>query len=77
MWSGGKDSALALDRASKAGLDVARLVSFYDSHIPAFITIAIDKKTRRALELWLVAPAHFMHHTYTHFNQPLGIVPPH
>ena len=31
MWSGGKDSALALDRASKAGLDVARLVSFYDS----------------------------------------------
>jgi len=31
MWSGGKDSALALDRAGKAGLDVARLVSFYDS----------------------------------------------
>src|SRR5260370_33411486 len=31
MWSGGKDSALALDRAGQAGLDVARLVSFYDS----------------------------------------------
>jgi len=31
MWSGGKDSALALDRAGEAGLDVARLVSFYDS----------------------------------------------
>ncbi len=31
MWSGGKDSALALDRAGKGGLEVARLVSFYDS----------------------------------------------
>jgi uncharacterized protein (TIGR00290 family) len=31
MWSGGKDSALALDRARRSGLDVARLISFYDS----------------------------------------------
>jgi uncharacterized protein (TIGR00290 family) len=31
MWSGGKDSALALDRAAKAGIDVDRLLSFYDS----------------------------------------------
>ena len=31
MWSGGKDSALALDRASKAGIEVGRLVSFFDS----------------------------------------------
>src|SRR5260370_29124509 len=31
MWSGGQDSALALDRAGKAGLDVARLVAFYDA----------------------------------------------
>ena len=31
MWSGGKDSALALDRAGRGGLEVARLVSFYDS----------------------------------------------
>jgi len=31
MWSGGKDSALALDRARRAGLEVSRLVSFYDS----------------------------------------------
>lgn len=30
MWSGGKDSALALDRARKAGIEVARLISFYD-----------------------------------------------
>ena len=31
MWSGGKDSALALDRASRAGIEVVRLISFYDS----------------------------------------------
>jgi diphthine-ammonia ligase len=31
MWSGGKDSALALHRARRAGLEVARLISFYDS----------------------------------------------
>jgi uncharacterized protein (TIGR00290 family) len=31
MWSGGKDSALALDRAGRRGLEVTRLVSFYDS----------------------------------------------
>lgn len=31
MWSGGKDSALALDRARRRGLAVTRLLSFYDS----------------------------------------------
>jgi uncharacterized protein (TIGR00290 family) len=31
MWSGGKDSALALDRARRSGIDVSRLLSFYDS----------------------------------------------
>ncbi|SRR5712692_1272435 len=31
MWSGGKDSALALQRARRAGLDVQTLLTFYDS----------------------------------------------
>lgn len=31
MWSGGKDSALALDRARRAGIKVSRLLTFYDS----------------------------------------------
>ena len=31
MWSGGKDSALALDRARRGGLEITRLVSLYDS----------------------------------------------
>jgi len=30
MWSGGKDSALALDRALRSGIEVGRLLSFYD-----------------------------------------------
>lgn len=32
MWSGGKDSALALHRARQAGLEVAELLTFYDVH---------------------------------------------
>src|ERR1700675_1416319 len=31
MWSGGKDSALALQRASAAGVEVARLINFHDA----------------------------------------------
>ena len=31
MWSGGKDSALALHRARSAGIEVKRLLSFYDA----------------------------------------------
>jgi uncharacterized protein (TIGR00290 family) len=31
MWSGGKDSALVLHRARALGLDVARLINFYES----------------------------------------------
>lgn len=31
MWSGGKDSALALQRAKAAGLDVKLLVNFFDA----------------------------------------------
>ncbi len=31
MWSGGKDSALVLDRARSSGLNVARLINFYEA----------------------------------------------
>jgi uncharacterized protein (TIGR00290 family) len=31
LWSGGKDSALALTRARRSGLDVGRLLNFHDS----------------------------------------------
>jgi len=31
MWSGGKDSALALQRVTASGLEVTRLINFYDA----------------------------------------------
>ena len=31
MWSGGKDSALALHRVRAAGIEVSRLINFYDA----------------------------------------------
>ena len=31
MWSGGKDSALALQRSRAAGIEVARLINFHDA----------------------------------------------
>jgi uncharacterized protein (TIGR00290 family) len=31
MWSGGKDSALALQRATARGINVRRLINFYDA----------------------------------------------
>jgi uncharacterized protein (TIGR00290 family) len=31
MWSGGKDSALALQRAKASGIHVTRLINFYDA----------------------------------------------
>jgi uncharacterized protein (TIGR00290 family) len=31
MWSGGKDSALALQRATTSGIEVKRLINFYDA----------------------------------------------
>ena len=31
MWSGGKDSALALQRARANGIEVARLITFHDA----------------------------------------------
>jgi hypothetical protein len=54
----------------------ATLVSFYDRRTPAFFTIAVDRKTLRTLELRMTAAAHFMHHRYTAFNEPVTIAPP-
>jgi uncharacterized protein (TIGR00290 family) len=31
MWSGGKDSALALQRATASGIEIKRLINFYDT----------------------------------------------
>ena len=54
----------------------ARLVSFFDPGLPAWFEVAVDPSTHRPLELNMTAAAHFMHHRYTNFNQPMRIVPP-
>ena len=74
-WGTAPAHAFLLGSSRAAGRPVW-LASFVQPDVPAWFTIAIDKKTLRTLELWLVAPAHFMHHRYTRFNQRLGIVPP-
>jgi len=52
------------------------VVSFVTPQVPAWFTVWIDKKTRRTLELRMLAAGHFMHHRYGPFNAPLTIRPP-
>jgi copper transport protein len=54
----------------------ARLISFFDPQLPAWFEVALDQKTHRPIELNMTAAAHFMHHRYTNFNQPMRIVAP-
>jgi hypothetical protein len=54
----------------------ARLISFFDPQLPAWFEVALDPTTHRPLELSMTAAAHFMHHRYTNFNEPMRIVPP-
>ena len=54
----------------------ADLVSFFDPQLPAWFELAVDPATHRPLTLKMTAAAHFMHHIYTGFNQPMRIVPP-
>ena len=54
----------------------ARLVSFFDPRLPGWFEMAVDPNTHRPLELKMTAAAHFMHHRYTNFNQPMQIVAP-
>jgi len=51
-------------------------ISFYDTKIPAFFTIAVDKTTLHTLDLRMTAAAHFMHHRYSGFNAPVRITSP-
>ena len=52
------------------------MVSFFDPRLPAWFKVAVDPSTHRPLELDMTAPAHFMQHRYTNFNQPMRIVAP-
>jgi putative copper export protein len=61
---------------AKVGGRRARLVTFFDPQLPAWFKVAVDPSTHRPLELNMTAAAHFMHHRYTNFNQPIRIAPP-
>ena len=53
-----------------------RIASFYDPKLPAWFVVSVDPATGRLLDLRMTAQAHFMHHTYGGFDEPLRIVPP-
>ena len=52
-----------------------RKVSFFDSQLPAWFTIWVDRQTARTLELTMTAQAHFRHQVDDPFDRPLSIVP--
>jgi hypothetical protein len=52
------------------------LVSFVKPGVPAWFTVSVEKRTLRTLEMRMTAAAHFMHHSYAGFDEPLKIRPP-
>lgn len=75
VWGSPPARASLLGGGRVAGRPVW-IVSFLEPGVPAWFTLAIDKKTFRTLDLRMVAPAHFMHHRYGDFNRPLAIRAP-
>lgn len=74
-WGENSRDARLIAGARVAGRS-AWVVSFFDPRISAWFTIWVDKVTMRTLELRMVAAAHFMHHRYSGFNEPIEIAPP-
>jgi hypothetical protein len=74
VWTSAADAHLI--GTTHIGGRSAWLVSFYDRHIPAFFTIAVERKTFRTLDLHMTAAAHFMHQRYTDFDKLVTIAPP-
>ena len=74
-WGAAPREAALLGSGRRGAREVWR-VSFVDPQVPAWYTAEIDKVTLRALALQMVAPAHFMRHTYGGFNSPGRIRPP-
>jgi hypothetical protein len=70
IWSSVGTNAHVLARTTDG-----YVVSFLARSIPAWFTVRLDRRLRpRSLEM--TAAAHFMHHDYLSFNQPLKIQPP-
>lgn len=74
-WGTAPKTAALLGSGTVAGRPVWR-ISFVDRSVPAWYTASIDKRTHRTLALEMTAPAHFMRHAYSGFDDPLSIQPP-
>ena len=74
-WGTAPRQAALLGSERIDGREVWR-ISFVTPEVPAWFTVAVDKQTLRTLELRMVAPAHFMAHTYGGFNDPSTIRAP-
>ena len=51
-------------------------ISFFDPSTPAWFDVMVDQRTRRVLDMHMIATAHFMHDTYSHFDATPAVVPP-
>jgi copper transport protein len=74
-WGAAPSRAALIGSDTVAGRAVWR-VSFVDPSVPAWYTAAIDKRTYRTLAVEMTAPAHFMRHVYSGFDEPASIEPP-
>jgi copper transport protein len=74
-WGEAPSEAALLGSGTVGGRPVWR-VSFVDPSVPAWYTASIDKQTYRTLALQMTAPAHFMRHAYSGFDEPVSIQPP-
>jgi hypothetical protein len=74
-WGTAPSQAALIGSGTVAGRPVWR-VSFVDPSVPAWYTAAIDKRTYRTLAVEMTAPAHFMRHVYSGFDEPASIEPP-
>jgi hypothetical protein len=53
-----------------------QIVSFFDPTIPGWFKVAIQKSTKRTLNVQMMATAHFMNDAYGSFNRARTITPP-
>ena len=74
-WGSAPRAAALLGSGTVAERPVWR-ISFVDPSVPAWYTASIDQRSHRTLALEMIAPAHFMRHAYSGFDDPLSIEPP-
>ena len=71
IWSGRITNAHLLRRTRNIAI-----VSFLNRSVPAWFTVAFDRRTLLPRTLRMTATAHFMQHRYTSFDARRRIFPP-